>query len=176
MLMGDLIYICPVERDDLEKLREWRNNPDFRKYFREYREIGKEQQEAWFQSKVLSDPSTLMFSIRKKDDHQLLGCCGLCYINWVHKNADLSLYIGWNLSYIDVEGFAEEACRLLFNYGFKELGLKKIWTEIYEFDQLKYELYSWLGFAQDGLLRSQYFWDGKWWDSRMLSLLCEDWL
>ena len=117
-----------------------------------------------------------MFSIKSVEDHSLLGACGLCYINWVHRNADLSLYIGWNDEYIDNEGYAKESCKLLFDYGFRELGLNKIWTEIYEFDKQKYDLYHSFGFHDDGYLREQYFHDGKWWNSHILSLLRREYL
>lgn len=176
MILGKKVYLVPIEREDLELLRQWRNRPDFRKYFREYKEISKDMQIKWFETKVLGDPSTIMFAIRSCTDESLLGCCGLCYINWVHRNADLSLYIGWEHAYIDQEGFAKEACELMFSYGFKELGLRKIWTEIYEFDEPKFELYSELGFHQDGMLRDQYFYEGRFWSSRMLSLLCDEFL
>ena len=72
---------------------------------------------------------------------------------------------------IDNEGYAEESCQLLLDYGFKELCLNKVWTEIYEFDDKKKALYGKFGFQQDGLLRQNYWYDGKWWDSRILSLL-----
>ena len=113
-------------------MRDWRNNPDFRKHFREYRDLNMLQQEIWFKEKVEKDPTTLMFSIKRNDDNELLGCCGFVYINWVHRHADLSLYIGWQDAYIDEEGYAEESCRLLLEYGFNELCLNKVWTEIYE--------------------------------------------
>ncbi|KZL94097.1 GNAT family N-acetyltransferase [Clostridium magnum] len=171
MILGEKIYLTSIEREDLHKLMHWRNREDFRKYFREYREINTDMQNKWFESKVLNDPSTIMFSIKRVSDDELLGCCGLCYINWVHRHADLSLYIGLNNIYIDEEGYAEESCRLLFKYGFNELGLNKIWTEIYEFDMKKIKLYSELGFKKDGVLRQNYFYDGKLWDSYVFSIL-----
>jgi RimJ/RimL family protein N-acetyltransferase len=116
----------------------------------------------------------MMFSIRQLADNELLGCCGYVYINWVHRHADLSLYIGWQGTYIDDKGFAEDACRTLLAYGFNELCLNKVWTEIYEFDHKKKALYDLFGFHQDGLLRQNYFHGGKWWDSRILSLLSKE--
>lgn len=175
MFKGKKVYLDAVTREDLPKLMYWRNLPEYRKHFREYRELNMDMQLRWYESKVLNDNSTEMFAIRMNDTDELLGCCGLCYINWVHRNADLSLYIGWEKSYIDKEGYAEEACQLLFDYGFKELGLQKIWTEIYCFDKKKLELYKKMGFSIDGELRNQYFYDGKWWNSYMLSLLTEEW-
>jgi RimJ/RimL family protein N-acetyltransferase len=171
MLEGKIVYLSAVERSDLKQLMDWRNNAEFRKHFREYRELSMSMQERWFEEKVLNDPTTMMFSVRRSTDDLLLGCCGFVYINWVHRHADLSLYIGFENAYIDAKGYAEESCRLLLRYGFDELGLNKIWTEIYEFDVKKKQLYDRIGFRQDGLLRQNYFYDGKWWDSIILSIL-----
>ncbi len=176
MLKGGKVNLMPIEREDLPLLKYWRNLPEYRKYFREYKEINNEMQEKWYDNKVIDDNSTLMFSIKSIDNSQLLGCCGLCYINWIHRYADLSLYIGWNETYIDKEGYAEDSCKILFDYGFNELNLNKIWTEIYEFDDRKYELYHKLGFKNDGLLREQYYYEGKWWNSHILSLLKREYL
>ena len=171
MLKGNLVSLYAVEKEDLGQLRDWRNNPDFRKHFREYRELNICQQEIWFKDKVVKDNATLMFSIKRNDDNSLLGCCGFVYINWVHRHADLSLYIGWKDAYIDREGYAKESCQLLLDYGFNELSLNKVWTEIYEFDEKKKALYDKIGYLQDGLLRQNYWYDGRWWDSRILSVL-----
>lgn len=171
MINGSKVYLTAIEKEDLKQLMYWRNKPSFRKFFREYNEINSSMQENWFEKKVLNDNSTIMFSIKSIESDELLGCCGLCYINWVHGYADLSLYIGWNNEYIDNKGYAEESCKLLFNYGFNELRLNKIWTEIYEFDNKKKKLYEFLGFSLDGVLRENYFYDGKWWSSYILSLL-----
>ena len=174
MISGEKVYLAAIEENELEQLRTWRNLPDFRKYFREYREISSIMQKKWFENIVNNDKNTIMFAIHDKKTKELLGCCGLCYINWVHRYSDLSLYIGKNECYIDNEGIAEESCKLLFDYSFYELGLNKIWTEIYEFDYMKNNLYTQMGFKQDGFLREQYFYDGKWCGSYILSLLKEE--
>ncbi|NME95936.1 GNAT family N-acetyltransferase [Clostridium cochlearium] len=174
MIKGEKVYLKAIDREELPYLMNWRNRPDFRKYFREYREINLDMQEKWYEDKVIKDDSTIMFSIKDVENNELLGCCGLCYINWIHRYADLSLYIGWNNEYIDDKGYALEACKLLFNYAFNELNLNKIWTEIYEFDDKKKSLYDSLGFKVDGVLRKNYFYNGKWWNSYILSLLKDD--
>lgn len=175
MIRGEKVYLRAIEREDLPVLMRWRNLPEYRKHFREYRELNMDMQTNWYEKKVLGDPSTEMFAVCDNLSDELLGCCGLCYINWVHRNADLSLYIGKDECYIDEDGIAEESCRLLFQYGFYQLGLQKIWSELYEFDYKKIDLYCNLGMRIDGVLRKQYYYDGKWWDSKMLSILAEDW-
>ena len=174
MIKGKKVALRAIEKEDLPLLMEWRNNPEYRQYFREYRELNSVSQERWFQNIVNGDKNTIMFTIVLTETGEPIGCCGLCYINWVNRFADLSLYIGWRNAYIDSEGYAQEACELLFSYGFGELGLHKIWTEIYDFDIKKYELYKLFNFQQDGILRENYFHLGKWYDSRIMSLLATD--
>ena len=57
------VYLTAVEKED-QQLKIWRNNPSFRKYFREYRELNSAQQNIWFKNKVVEDDSTQMFAIR----------------------------------------------------------------------------------------------------------------
>jgi len=174
MLKGLLTGLTAIERTDLKQLMDWRNKPEFRKYFREYRELNSDIQEQWFEKKVLNDPAIMMFSIRRLSDNLLLGCCGFVYINWVHRHADLSIYIGWNNFYIDEEGYAEDAAKILLKYGYHELGLNKVWTEIYSIDEKKKAFFGKLGFHRDGVLRQNYFYDGQWCDSLILSLLVNE--
>ncbi|MBK5262642.1 MAG: GNAT family N-acetyltransferase [Peptostreptococcaceae bacterium] len=171
MLQGKKVKLVAIEEKDLQQLMEWRNLPESKKYFREYREINFSMQKKWFEEKVIKDPNTIMFSIREATTEELLGCCGLCYINWIYSYADLSLYIGWQESYIDEKGYAKESCQLLFDYAFNQLNLNKIWTEIYEFDNKKLELYKSLGMHLDGVLRQNYYYNGQWWNSNILSKL-----
>ena len=84
---------------------------------------------------------------------------------------NLSLYIGKNDCYIDEQGLAEETCKLLFKYAFDELRLNKIWTEIYIIDERKINLYKKLGLKIDGILRENYYHDGKFIDSYIFSIL-----
>lgn len=176
MISGEKVGLRALEREDLPALMEWRNRPDFRQYFREYRELGISNQEIWFERTVVNDRSTIMFGIVNLELGGLIGCCGLCYVNWVQRFADLSLYIGKDGVYIDDEGFAYESCALMFDYAFGELGLHRVWTEIYDFDEKKLSLYKSLGFEQDGLLRESNFHKGKWHDSRIMTLLAKDWV
>ena len=174
MIYGEKVYLRAIEIEDLEQLRLWRNNPDFRKYFREYLDISPEMQNNWFKLVANNDKNTIMFAIVDRLTDKLVGCCGLCYINWVHRHADLSVYIGAGDVYIDVNGYADDACLVLLEYGFSQINLNKIWTEIYEFDQRKIDLYDRLNFQVDGRLRENYYFEGKWWQSIILSKLASE--
>lgn len=172
MIKGQKTYLRAVEENDLKTLLEWRNKPHLRKYFREYRELSWDQQIWWYENIVLKDDKVRMFSIVDHDD-TLLGACGLCYINWVDRNADFSIYLGHNDIYIDDE-LAIDAAKSLIKYGFEELNLHRLWAEIYDFDQPKTEMFKTLGFELDGRHRETHWTDGKWCDSLFFSLLKQE--
>lgn len=169
MLKGQHTLLRAIEPRDLEPLRQWRNKPDFRRYFREYREISAEMQEAWYRNSVLNDPRTRMFAIDDANG-KLLGACGLCYIDGINRNADFSIYLGADDLYID-DVFAPDAGRTLLRYGFEELNLHRIWAEIYDFDAPKQRLLPGLGFRQEGRHRQTHWSEGRWSDSLFYGLL-----
>jgi RimJ/RimL family protein N-acetyltransferase len=170
VLKGKIVGLRAIERADLPALLAFRNKPEFRRFFREYRELSSSDQERWFETVVLKDPSVRMFSIVEPHNDRLLGACGLCYINWVDRNADLSIYIGANDLYID-DKFAPDAARTLIRYGFDEVGLHRIWAEIYSIDEQKQKFFSDLGFALDGRHRESHWTEGGWVDSLFYGLL-----
>ena len=169
MIKGQKTYLRAIEEGDLKQLLEWRNKPNLRKYFREYRELSWDQQIWWYENIVLKDDKVRMFSILDHNKN-LLGACGLCYINWVDRNADFSIYLGADDLYID-DIFAIDAAKSMINYGFEELNLHRLWAEIYDFDEAKTKMFNALGFELDGRHRETHWTDGKWCDSLFFSLL-----
>ena len=172
MLKGNIIGLRAIENEDLISLLKWRNNPEYRQYFREYRELNLEQQKKWFENIVQKNTNTIMFSIINLKSSQLLGTCGLCRINWIHKNADFSIYIGKENKYID-STFAPDAAKTLIKYGFNELGMHKLWAEIYDFDKKKKQLLNSLGFQLEGTHKETYWYNGKWHNSLFYGILDE---
>lgn len=168
MLKGRKIYLSSVEEESIEKLRLWRNQPELRKFFREFREINKEMQSRWFVNKVIEDPNQVNFEIHDLESEKLIGHCGLYYINWIHRHAEFGIYIG-DQDYRS-GGYGSDALRTLISYGFDDLNLNKIWCEVYTNNDALV-VYEHLGFKKEGVLRQHYYNEGKYWDSTMLSLL-----
>lgn len=173
MIQGKYVGLRALEKDDLPQLMQWRNNPDMRKFFRETDEINSFNQEKWFESVVAKNSIHKMFAIVKSDTNELMGACGLCYIDWVNRSADFSIYLGYDNLYID-EKFAVEAAQLMRDYGFNVLNLHRLWAEIYSIDNPKKHFFDTLSFTLDGTLRETYWYEGKWHDSLFYSLLSTD--
>lgn len=167
MIEGKKVILESVDSTHLEQFRIWRNNPDLRKYFREYREISDEMQKKWFE-KITTDQNQVNFSIKDKKTKKLIGHCGLYYINWRSRHGEFGIYLGDNS--FRGGGFGSDALRQLCRYGFDELNLNKIWCEVYS-NNASLEMYRHIGFVDEGILRENYYCDGKYWDSFVLSML-----
>jgi RimJ/RimL family protein N-acetyltransferase len=177
MIKGTQVGLRAVEKEDLPYLRDWRNLSNFRKNFREVRELSLMDQEAWLDSIQNSKNTNFMFTIVDLKSNKPIGAAGILYVNWIIRSGDFSFYIGENEAYIDNEGMAKEAAQLLIDYGFENLNLNKIWMELYEFDSKKLQFFrEEFNFIQDAKLRDNCFEKGKYFDSFIISLLRTDYL
>ena len=173
MIKGKLVGLRAIEDSDLAVLRDWRNVENFRKHFREVRELNMANQRKWFE-KTNNSPNDFMFVIVRLDTNKPIGACGLLYINWILRMADYSFYIGEGENYID-DKFAKEATQILLDYGYNQLNLNKVWMELYEYDTAKINFFTKnFNFKEDGKLRDNCFYDGKYWDSYIISLLAKE--
>lgn len=170
MLLGKNVGLRAVEKDDLIHLKNWRNNSEFRKFFREVNELNDLNQNNWFEAISSKGSINKMFVIVKLDTSELLGVCGLCYIDWINRSADFSIYIGYKELYID-DFYAIEAGKIMRNYAFNILNLHRLWAEIYSIDEKKKVFFDTLGFKLDGELKETYWYNNKWHNSLYYSYL-----
>jgi len=175
MISGKLVGLRAVEKEDLPLLRDWRNIPEFRRNFREVRELSLTDQQGWFDSLQKTKHINYMFTVVDLRDNKAIGAAGLLYVNWHIRAADFSFYLGADKRYVGEDELSKEAAKLLIEYGFNNLNLNKIWMELYEFDSKKINFFeNYFGFKQDGILRQNCFEEGKYWDSKIISLLRSD--
>ena len=87
---------------------KWRNNLILKRIFRNIVNLICFNKKPGFK-KIIKDNLFGCLLGRQNKNQALIGCCGLVYIDWIHRHADLSLYIGYDELYIDNIGFCEEA-------------------------------------------------------------------
>jgi RimJ/RimL family protein N-acetyltransferase len=98
MINGTNLGLRSVEISDLSLLKSWRNNDDFRRNFREHKELSDFNQNLWYE-KIITSPTDYIFVIEILETREPIGVCGLLYINWITRSADFSFYIGKNNLY-----------------------------------------------------------------------------
>ena len=159
------IQLRQIEVEDLPQLREWRNDDQLRRYVREYRLLNMVNQCDWLDY-ISRSRDVEMFGIEAGD--VLVGVCGLCYINWVNRTAEVSLYAASALRDVNI---AAQALVLLQHKAFEEFNLHRLWVEIYEFNLGNIELFEKCDYVLEGRLRKHVFKLGKYHDSLMYGLL-----
>lgn len=166
-LETDKVKLRQIEQADLPQLRDWRNDPKIRSRTRGFTPLNLLLQDKWWNS---LDNTNIMFGI--VTDH-LVGACGLVHINWKDRNAELSYYIG-DPGYRG-KGIGRHVAYLLFEYGFHELNMHKVWGEIYANAADIVAIDQKLGFTLEATMRETYWYDGKWWDSHIVGMLEDEW-
>ena len=169
MINGKDIILSAVEEHHLPQLMEWRNNPEFRKYYREYKVIGEDHQKNWRKNKILNDDTWHYFVVKpKKEPNKLIGWVGLTYINWVYRTGEFSITLG-DTSYRGL-GLGKDMLRTILKFGFEDLNLNRIWYEVYG-NNTALDLYKKIGFKEEGVLRESVFKNNTYVNSHILSML-----
>lgn len=169
MLKGEKVILVKPNRDDMPLLLEWRNNPDYRKYYREYRESNLEDQIKWYEETMMKDNSWLHFAVKPiEEPNKLIGVVCLNHIHSVYRTAEFGITLG-DISYRG-KGYGKDMLLTIIKYGFDQLNLNRIWCEVYSNNE-SIHLYRKIGFKDEGVLRQHIFKDGKYLDSYMLGML-----
>jgi len=193
MIVGDKVYLKEIDPSNVEWMREQRNDPEMRKYFREWKDISKARQQWWYENRGnnMAD-NHVYFEIHENLPVQtpplqgwtdygtgkqnpapdLVGCCGLHYVDWRLRSAEFGIFLSPEAR---GKGLGKEALTLLFDFGFREMNLHKIWAEVYD-NNVALGVYTGpLGMKVDGKLRHNQFTNGTYIDSTMLSVLEDEW-
>jgi len=171
MIQGKLIRLRAVEKEDLKQLRDWRNEPEIKKFTREYIELSMQNQMQWLES-LAKDKNTIMFAVETKKG-KLIGCTGLTYIDWKNRGAEVSIYIGEKR--YKGRGYGTDTLKTLMDYGFRELNMHMLFGEIFEYNKANIGLFEKCGFKRDGVLRQRLYRDDKYWNSIFYSILKGEW-
>ncbi len=153
-----------LEERDLRQVADIRNKHI--KYLRQKWMLSEREQKDWF---INESQKHGLWYVWENNYYELCGVFGLTYIDWQSRKVELSFI---TKDYVNEASgqMVLEALKIAFN----ELNMNKVWVEIYEFDQTKWDLLVRLGFSQDGILRENYYWDGKWYSSIILSITKRD--
>jgi diamine N-acetyltransferase len=72
-------------------------------------------------------------------------------------------------------GVGVVATALLTDHLFKQLPLRKIYFDVFDFNPLVVRIWRKLGLVEEGLLKGDRFWDGTYWDLHIFALYREAW-
>ena len=73
------------------------------------------------------------------------------------------------------QGYATEAAQALVSFGFRDLGLERLSSWCIADNAASIGVLERLGFAQEGRLRRNEYFKGRWWDTLLFALLKGEW-
>ena len=156
--MSDELRLRPLEREDLRFVHELDNNETVMHYWFE------EPYEAFVElcdlyDKHIHDQSERRFIAEQGQER--VGLVELVEINHIHRRAEFQIIIA---PAHQGKGYATQATRLAMDYAFMVLNLYKLFLIVDCENERAVNVYSKLGFKEEGRLRHEFFVDGEYRD------------
>ena len=107
-----------------------------------------------------------------KTTGQLIGNCGIRLKSEGAREADIGYELDpryWG------QGYASEAARTIVQFGFSELQLHRVWSWCIADNVGSVRVLEKLGMRQEGRLRENEYYKGRWWDTLLYAILEDEW-
>ena len=164
------MIIRRLEKGDLETRVEWMNNPLIYSSMHFEVPILMERTLQWYESNLTNDKR---FDVTVLEDGEIVAFGGFTSINREIGKAETYLFASpFQLH----KGIGTRAKKLICEFGFKELGLNKIYFITNEDNYASIRVNEKCGFKLEGRLRKEYLTkDGEFKDRLYFGLLKEEW-
>ena len=170
-LVGERIYLSPVNVEDAEKYVEW--FCDFKTadgIGQSSKLISVEGEKEWIE-KCLKN-NEYVFAIVNSENDELIGNCGIHNIKYKDRCAIVGIFIGKEKNRNN--GYGAEVLKLLLDYGFNYLNLNNIMLSVMSFNERAIACYKKVGFKEIGRRRQGYFLNGKYYDEIFMDILKDE--
>ncbi len=170
-LIGEKIYLRPLERDDAPTLLPWVNDQDVIATLMMYTPKSLQAELEFIEHASKSD-TEIVLGIALKGSDKLIGTTGLHRIDWKNRHCMFGILIGDKTEWD--KGYGTETTRLMVSYAFETLGMHRVWLHVYEYNHRAIRAYEKAGFRREGVLREAHYHDGRFHDVIVMGLLRSD--
>jgi len=174
MLKGKLVRLREYTKEDLDKVLEYINDPEVKKYLMPGIPfpLRKEDEEKWYQNLDGFSTKSYSFAIETLSKKEYIGGCGINNIDWKNSVASVGIFLGkphWN------KGYGTDAMSILVRFIFNEMNINKIKLSVYSFNKRAIRAYEKVGFKIEGVLREELYREGKYHDVYVMGILKNEW-
>ena len=166
VLKGKKISLRPVMLADAAKLFVWINNPEVTRNLNAYLPMYEKDEEEWVANMHKRKETDLVFGITLNG--VLIGVTGLHQINQRDRTALFGIFIGekeeWG------KGYGTEVLRLIIEYAFDTLNLRKLWLHVFASNKRGRQCYTRCGFRKEGILKAHVYKTGQYEDVITMAL------
>jgi RimJ/RimL family protein N-acetyltransferase len=172
-ILGQKIYLRPIQAEDIELLLEGENDPGVRETLFLAQpldsDMARERLTRFSQAK-----DSLVLTIVDRNTEQAIGQTAFFRIDWVSRAA--IFYLAVLKPEFWAKGIGSEATSLMVDYAFETLNLNRIQLHVFAGNQAAIKIYQKVGFIQEGVLRQAMFHHGKYCDFWVMGILRSDFI
>lgn len=161
-LVGERVYLRPLEAGDLPYIQKWANDPEIRGLTGEVKPMSRAEAEAFYE-RVQNDKHRVWFIVALVEDDRVIGEAGLLRMFPAWRTTDLSIIIGEKDAH--GKGYGTEAINLLLDYAFGHLNFHRVAIGVVGFNEAA------VGFRKEGIQRDGYYYNHRYDDFVMMSIL-----
>jgi len=166
------VYLRALSEDDLDRVLGWHNDPElYVTLGGHFRHVSRETERNWLRHRVEA-PDEVNLAICLLDPAQHIGNIYLRNVNWVHRNAELHIFIARQEN--RGKGYGSAAIRLIIKHAFEDLGLLRLYLYTLASNSAAISSYQKCGFVVEGRLRQHTFKRGTFEDMIVMGLCREE--
>jgi RimJ/RimL family protein N-acetyltransferase len=172
---GDLVRLAPLDSDrHLDNAVAWINDPEVTQHlsFGDF-PMTRLAERSWFEERSKPCETDISLAIETLDGRNI-GFSGMFAISWRHGTATTGTMIGDRDSW--GKGFGTDAARLRNRYAFDVLGLRMLYSEVYEGNDRSLRMLLKAGYLECGRRPKRIWKRGAYRDEILLYLDREAWL
>ena len=171
MKTKDKVYLRALTSDDLDRVLSWHNDPElYATLGGHYRYVSREAETEWFRRR-LEARDEVNLAICHSEEQEHIGNIYLRNIDWVHRNAELHIFLAAEKH--RGKGYGSAAIRRLVKYAFDDLGLMRVYLYTLTRNSAAIKSYEKCGFSLEGRLKKHAFKNGVYEDMVVMGL-CRD--
>jgi len=171
-IVGDRIYLRPLEVEDAGVFVPWRSDAEIRQYMGMPSPTNRIRERESLEGCYKNDRNIHLGIVLRKNN-QLMGSLGLYDISISHRHAELGILIGdrdcWS------KGYGTEAMNLILEHGFDQLNLHRIYLFVLDFNLRAIRAYEKVGFIRECVMRDHGYRNGEYCDDYAMSILEDEW-
>jgi RimJ/RimL family protein N-acetyltransferase len=173
MFKGNRVLLRPMQPEDITRQHEFSQDPELYGLDCDYPHVSPlERARALYETRTTKpDENTAFFAIEA--DRKYIGDYGLMGLHNRYGNLELGIMIGdrayWG------RGYGRECVKLLLDYGFHYLGVRRIVLTTRAKNERAIRCYRACGFVEEGRPRKALWIEGEYVDLVNMSILREEW-
>ena len=177
MIQGERIVLREFRKEDVAPIQAWVGNEEITRYlgfvmFPQSLEETTSFVERQLVRKGTPDEGVFVIALRDDPGLEYIGAVGFHGISWRNRHCELGIVIGRE----DLlgKGLGAEAIRLALGFAFDFLNMHKVNLTVFEYNERGRRCYAGCGFKEEGRIREQRFYNGRYWDVIIMGITREE--